>query len=191
MKKVLFVAAMLCLTTASFAQFSGGIKAGLNMSSTKWEAGSEDESYSGIGFHVGFYGNFAITDAFSIQPELLYNNLKFDVEGDDLTANYLSIPVMFKYGFADNMFNVQAGPQIGMLLSTDPSEFKDEDGLKGTDFTLNIGAGVNFGKFNANLRYGIGLANIAGDAWTDLSDDFSIKNNNFQISLGYTLFGGE
>lgn len=176
---------------AASAQFSGGVKAGLNMSSAKFEADGFDEKYSGIGFHVGVYGSFSLTDALSVQPELIYNSLSFDTGddfGDDTKASYLSIPVMLKYGFADNMFNVQVGPQIGVLLSTDPSDFKD-DGLKSTDFTLNIGAGVNFGKFNGTVRYGIGLSNNAGDVFTDLSDDFSIKNNNFQISLGYQLFG--
>jgi len=196
MKKILFTVFAVCIMFAASAQFKGGLKAGVNLSSSKWEAGDGafSESYSGTSFHVGAYGNFALSDAISIQPELLYNNIVHGTKadfGDDITTTYLSIPVMFVYGFADNKFNVQAGPQLGILLSTDPSEIKDDDGVTGTDFSLNFGAGANFGKFNLTARYCLGLSNIAGSAFTDLVDDFSIKNNNFQISVGYQLFGGE
>jgi len=190
MKKLLFTLFVVCLSTGAFAQLSGGLKAGLNLGNQKWELGSDSESYSGTSFHIGGYVTLPLGDALSLQPELLYNSLKVDAGGDDLTLSYLSIPVMFQYGFADNKFNVQAGPQLGLLLSSDPSEFKDEDGVTGTDFSLGLGAGANFGKLNVTARYCIGLSNIAGDALKDaFGDDFSIKNNNFQLSVGYKLFG--
>jgi hypothetical protein len=189
MKKLVFTLFALVLTASVFAQVSGGLKAGLNLASQKYKIDSESESYNGTGFHVGGYVNFGLTESLSLQPELLYNSLKISDDGDDLTMNYISIPVMFKYGFADNKFNIQAGPQLGLLMSTDPSEYKDEDGIKGTDFTFNLGAGADLGKFNITARYGIGLANVAGDAFEGL--DLSIKNSNLQLSLGYTLFGGE
>jgi hypothetical protein len=196
MKRILFTVALLVAGTAAFAQFSGGLKAGVNFNTSKWEAGDGaiDESYGGTAFHIGVYGNFAFSDALSVQPEILYNVLKHDAEeltGDDITTNYLSVPVMLVYAFSDGKFNVQAGPQIGFLMSTDPSEYKDDDLLAGTDFTLNLGAGANFGKFNVTARYGIGLSNVTGSTITDQIDDFSIKNNNIQISVGYKLFGGE
>jgi hypothetical protein len=192
MKKIVFMLTALCLTTVgAYAQLTGGLKAGVNLTTQKWAAGDEDEKYSGTGFHFGAYANFALSDAMSVQPELLYNSLKISEDDDDITMNYLSIPVMFMYGFSENKFNIQAGPQIGFLLSTDPSEFKDEDGLTGTDFGLNIGAGANFGKLNVTARYCIGIGNVAGSAFTDDIDDFSIKNSAIQISLGYSLFGGE
>lgn len=191
MKKLLLSVLAICIAIAASAQFKGGIKAGINMLSQKYSVPGESETYNGTSFHAGLYGNYAFSDAFSIQPELLYNSLKADVEDEDLTSNYLSIPVMFVYGFADNMFNVQAGPQIGFLLSTDPSEAKDEDYMTGTDFTLNLGAGANFKKFNITVRYGIGLSNISGDLWKEIlsTDEMDIKNNVFQVSLGYQLFG--
>lgn len=194
MKRILFTVVFLVAGTVAFAQFTGGIKAGVNLNTSNWEAadGAFSESYGGTSYHIGVYGNYALSDALSLQPELLWNSLKHDTEddwGDDITTNYLSIPVMLVYGFSENKFNVQVGPQIGFLMSTDPSEIKDDDVLTGTDFTLNFGAGANFGKFNITARYGLGLSNIAGDALMDLADDFEIKNNNIQISVGYKLFG--
>jgi hypothetical protein len=189
MKKVLFTLLVVSFAGASaFAQISGGIKAGVNFANQEWSAGSVSIDAGGTSFHIGGYLNYALNDAMSLQPEILYNSLKFGFEddfGDDITANYLSIPVMFMYGFADNKFNVQAGPQIGLLLSTDPSEYKDDDGYSGTDFTFNLGAGANFGKFNLTARYGIGLSDVAGDAL----DGIEVKNSNFQFSVGFKLFG--
>lgn len=185
MKKLLFTVCVALLSTVAFAQLKGGLKAGVNLASAKTEVGSESDSEGGTSFHIGAYANFALSDALSLQPELLYNSI--DIDGDKL--NYLSVPVMFQYGFSDNKFNVQAGPQLGLLLSTDPSEYKDEDFIAGTDFTLNLGAGAQFGKFGVTARYGIGLANIAGDAIKDAIDDYSLKLSNFQISVQYQLIG--
>ncbi|HEU5292377.1 MAG TPA: porin family protein [Cyclobacteriaceae bacterium] len=185
MKKLLFTVCVVCLSTGVFAQLSGGLKAGLNLASLKQEAGGESDSEGGTSFHIGAFANFGLSDALQLQPELLYNSI--DIDGDKL--NYISIPVMFLYGFSDNKFNVQAGPEIGLLMGTDPSEIKDEDFVTGTNFTLNLGAGANFGKFGVTARYGIGLANIAGDYLTDLSDDYKMKLSNFQISVQYRLIG--
>jgi hypothetical protein len=194
MKKTLLALLIVALAgVSSFAQLSGGLKAGVNIATQKYSLGGDSESFNGTSFHIGAYGNFALSDALSIQPEVLYSSLKFDTEdliGDDITTTYISVPVMLIYGFAQNKFNLQVGPQIGFLISTDPSELKDADYYSGTDFSLNFGAGANFGKFNITLRYGLGLGNVAGDLWSDIDfDDMEIKNNNLQISVGYKLFG--
>lgn len=181
MKKLSFLLAFALLSSVTFAQLKGGIKAGLNMSTLKVDIeGFGSDSENGTSFHFGAYANFGLSDAVSVQPELLYNSLKASDGDDDVTFNYLSIPVMFQYTIAEK-FNLQAGPQIGLLMSTDPSELKD--GMKGTDLSLNVGAGANFGKLNATLRYCLGLAN------TSDVDGIEFKNNVFQISLGYQLFG--
>lgn len=181
MKKPVIFVLLIALTSVAFAQIKGGLKAGLNMATLKVDVeGFGSDSENGTSFHFGAYANFGLSDAISVQPELLYNSLKVSDSGDDFTMNYLSIPVMFQYSIAEK-FNIQAGPQIGLLMSTDPSDAKD--GMKGTDLSLNVGAGANFGKLNATLRYCLGLANTAD------VDGIEFKNNVFQISLGYQLFG--
>lgn len=200
MKKLFFALLILGCVTGVQAQISGGIKAGVNLTNQKWKVSlmgeSASESYKGTGFHVGGYLTYAVSDVITLQPELLYNNLKIDVDGEDLSLNYLSIPVVFGYAFDNNRFVLQTGPQLGILLSTDPSELKDQDAFKGTDFSWNIGATVNFDKFNISVRYSIGLANLTGDELDRQLDealgadvDLEIKNNNLQFSIGYRLFG--
>src|SRR5688572_16279393 len=99
MKKTFIILGAVLLSVSTFAQLSGGLKAGLNLATQKWEADGFSESESGTSFHVGGYLNYAISDVISLQPELLYNSLKISAGGEDLTLNYLSIPVMFQYGF--------------------------------------------------------------------------------------------
>jgi len=191
MKKIFLFFVVLCLIGInSFAQLSGGLKAGLNLATQKWELSGESDKVRGTSFHVGGYLNQELGNAFSLQPELLYNSLKFSESGDDMTLSYLSLPLMFVYGFSDERFNLQAGPQMGFLIATDPSEIKDEDIYKGTDISLNVGAGGNFDKFNITVRYCIGLSNSDNLIGKTLGiSDLSIKNSNFQISMGFKLFG--
>ena len=177
MKKVLLTVFAALMVFAASAQFKGGVKAGANLANLGGDVEGTDMLF---GFHVGLYGQFGLSDALSLQPEVLYYGAGAKVGDDDYKLSYLAIPVMFKYQLGD-MFNVQAGPQLGLLLSTDPSELKD--GLKGTDFGLNLGLGATFSKFSVDARYSLGLSNI-NDA-----DDGDIKNNVIQISLGYQLFG--
>jgi hypothetical protein len=180
MKKVFLTVFAVLMVFAASAQFKGGLKAGVNMSKISTDIdGLGSDSENGTSFHVGAYGIFSLSDALAVQPELLYNSIKGS--DSETTVNFLSIPVMVTYTFAEK-FNVQVGPQYGFVLSSDPSEAKDD--LKG-DFTLNLGAGASFGKFNVTARYGIGLSNIVD------VEGIETKINNFQISLGYQLFGGE
>lgn len=207
MKKILLLVAFIVLTTASFAQFSGGVKAGVNFASA---AGDDADGYDGrIAYHFGLYGKLPLSDKLSFQPELLFNSVgaKYEESFSDpdfgdvdyketIRISYLSVPLMLDFAVVDN-FSLQVGPQIGFLLAakgeaevtydggSESDEVDMKDDFKATDFGLNIGAVYSFGKFNAGIRYSLGLASV-GDY-----DDSDIKLNNFQISLGYTLFGGE
>ena len=200
MKNFCCIILLLCCAYGANAQVSGGIKGGVNLTNQKWEVKFQGQSgsqkFSGTSFHVGGYLQYGLGGSASLQPELLYNSLKVDLDGTETTLNYVSVPVMFGYGFDDNRLVLQAGPQLGVLLSTDPSELKDEDAYKGIDFSFNFGALVNFNKFNLSVRYALGLTSITGDELEDELEsavggdvDLSIKNNNLQFSVGYRLFG--
>jgi hypothetical protein len=200
MKKLFSIAFAIItsLSMSSYAQVSGGLKGGVNLTNQKWKVEFDGESsstgFEGTSFHVGGYLNYKLSEVVSFQPELVYNNYNIDLEdpdAGDLKMNYLSLPLIFGYGFDQDKFILQAGPQLSYLISTDPSEFKDEDAINAFDFSLNIGGQVNFNKFNISVRYAIGLANIVGSELEDqLGDiDLSIKNNNLQFSVGYRLFG--
>ncbi len=178
MKKVLLTVFAALIVFGASAQFKGGLKAGANLANVSGDGVDGNDML--FGFHVGVYGQFALSDALTLQPEVLYYGAGAKFGDEDYKLSYLAVPVMFKYALGD-MFNVQAGPQLGLLLSTDPSELKD--GLKGTDFGLNLGLGATFSKFSVDARYSLGLSNISD------VDGGDLKNNVIQISLGYQLFG--
>ncbi|MFZ2907229.1 MAG: porin family protein [Cyclobacteriaceae bacterium] len=200
MKKIMFLAIMLYSTQVVLAQVSGGIKGGINLTNQKWEVefqgDSDSEKYNGTGFHIGGYLTKSLSDVVTLQPELMFNVLKADVEDEDFTMNYISLPIMLGYGVENNKLILQAGPQLGVLLSTDPEEMKEDDAIKAIDFSFNFGGTINFDKLNLSVRYSLGLANLTGDALIDELEaflgediDLKIKNNNLQLSVGYKLFG--
>lgn len=193
MKRSLFVLAIVASLPFSLSAQgnSGGVKFGANFVSQKWDLGSfGSTTLSGTSFHIGLYGKYGIGGTAYIQPEIMYNSLKVTEDDADFSFNYVSIPLMFVYEFQPH-FNVQAGPQLGILASTDPEELKEEDGVKGMDLSFNLGIGAEYKKASLTARYCIGLTNIAGEALEDEIDGISIKNNYFQISIGIRVFGGE
>jgi len=191
MKKLILSFAVLMLSAAAFAQVNVGLKAGLNLANWGGDIKDEADSKNRMGFHAGAYLTFNLSDAISIQPEILYNSVGAKIEdsdGDvDFATDYVSIPVMLLYN-VNETFNIQVGPQFGFLTKaeakSDDASVDIKDLFTGTDLGLNFGVGLNFGKLNATARYSLGLSNILDD-----SDDFTGKNNVIQISLGYKLFG--
>lgn len=169
-----------------------GAKGGLNVSNF---TGYEEDVKSLIGFHVGGFAEIKVAKKFAIQPEFLFSTQGTIIEGFNgnsnttIKVNYLNIPVLAKYYITD-AFSVEAGPQIGFLLS---AKFRGEDIhnlYKSTDFGFNLGCGYNFTENIAvGIRYTIGLTDVndASDEYQDYPDLYnaSFKNSNFALSLAY------
>jgi hypothetical protein len=183
----LFIFTTLVIATVHAQKIVGGIKAGTNVSNQRYDSDlaqlSPDVKMS---IHAGF---FAVVDlgSFGIQPELLYSRLGADFDGTPNKYNYLSLPVMIRYNVT-NVFNVQAGPNFGLLLSAkDPAGRDVKDRTKSLDLALGVGLGFDFlDKFIVTARHNIGLANIVDI--DGLGAKHKVKNNVFQLSLGYKMF---
>ena len=189
MKKVLLsLVALVAISTASFAQVSGGVRAGLNLSNQKFSIGDESESGDmKAGFLLGLYLTGNLSEKVAIQPELLYSSMGSKSDDGDLKMAYIAIPVLLRYNF-NEMINLHVGPQFGILASAKADDEDIKDFYKGLDVGAAIGLGADFGAFNAGLRYYMGLSNVAEE--NDLVD-LEAKNSAIQIVLGYRLFGGE
>jgi hypothetical protein len=195
MKRIFLpVVMMMLLAAGAYAQVvSGGVKAGLNLANGIGEDAKDADMSMRVAFHIGGYVNLGLSDALSLQPELLYNSVgaKMDV-GEDvkLHLNYISIPLNLMYSFGT--FNVHLGPQFGFLASAkgkaevegESIEVDMKDSFKSTDIGVNLGLGASFGKFNVAGRYTYGITKI----W-DMEDDIDARNGVIQLSLGYKLFG--
>ncbi|CAN1516369.1 Outer membrane protein beta-barrel domain containing protein [Flavobacteriaceae bacterium] len=178
MKKIILTAAAVFAFSFANAQDTKyGVKGGLSMSST-----SEEGASSLLAFHLGGFAEFKISDKFAVQPELLYSAQGAKFTGGNLNLNYINIPVMAKYYVAD-AFSIEAGPQIGFLMSAKADGTDVKDGYNSTDFALNLGAGYNLNEtMSLGLRYNMGLSNAVKD-FEGVSTDS--KNSSIQLSFGY------
>jgi hypothetical protein len=190
MKKILLsLAVLVAFSTASFAQLSGGARLGVNLSNF---GGDDGEGDMKAGLQLGLYLVGNLSEKLAVQPELLYSSYgaKEDFSGTEVTTalSYISIPVLLRYN-VNEMINIHVGPQFGILASakakTDDDDVDIKDEMKGMDLGLALGVGLDFGKFNAGLRYYGGLSNIVD------ADDVDVKNTAFNVVIGYKLFGGE
>ncbi|PBJ13691.1 porin family protein [Flavobacterium sp. ACN6] len=191
MKKIILTAiAVMAFGFANAQQTRFGIKGGLNLSTIV--GGDVEDTKTLVGFHVGGFAEINIVEKFFIQPELLFSTQGAKVDGGfggdvDFKLNYLNIPVLAKYYIVDNKFSVEAGPQLGVLLSAKAEDNDIKDFTRSVDFGFNIGAGYNFtDNLSVGLRYTIGLSPLT-DEDVDNADDYydSAKNSNLAISLAY------
>jgi opacity protein-like surface antigen len=156
-----------------------GVKAGANFSNLKISSDFGGVSPDGAtSFYVGGLADIGFSEKFHVQPEILYS-----MEGaKDADISYLNIPVMLKYYLIEGL-NIQAGPQIGVLLDAEGGT----DGLKSSNFGVNFGAAYELaGGFFVDARYNLGLSNIADvEVDPDFGGDFSLKTKGFQLGVGY------
>ncbi|WP_428229681.1 porin family protein [Flavobacterium sp.] len=189
MKKIILAAiAVMAFGFTNAQQTRFGVKGGLNLSTVV--GGDVENAKSLVGFHVGGFAEIKVFEKFYIQPELLYSAQGTKVDGPfgdaDIKLNYLNIPVLAKYYIVDK-FSVEAGPQLGVLLSAKADGEDVKDGTRSVDFGFNIGAGYNFtDNLSIGLRYTIGLSPLS-DKDIDNSDDYynSAKNSNLALFLAY------
>lgn len=209
--KKLFLGMAVAASSLAFAQ-QFGVKGGMNVSSISKD-GTLSDSKSKIGFNGGFFYNAPISSQFSIQPEVLYNNLgskvtalEVDIPGSNnnitreraLNLDYISVPVMVQYN-ATPEFYLEAGPEFSFLIDS-RSKIKntvgddtnsnvndiDNDNFNSFNFGLGIGAGYWITpQFGINARYVAGLSKV-GNEDTAYGRGFGdAKNNNLQVGLAY------
>ena len=176
MKKLLFTAVAVFafgFTNAQETKF--GAKAGLNMSNLTGDANTDSK----VGFFVGGFAEIKLTDKFAVQPELLYSALGAKDDNDSYNLNYLLVPVMAKY-FVTEQLSLEAGPQIGFLMSAKYDGEDIKDLFNSTDLGFNFGAGYDVTEtINVGLRYSLGLSNV-------LDSDFAdAKTSNIGLAVGY------
>lgn len=183
MKKIVLVAVIAIISMAGVnAQTSFGAKAGLNVANL---IGDVTDNKSLIGFNVGVFAEITLADSFYLQPELLYSTqgatFDFPIIGStDLKLNYINLPIMFKYDVA-NRFYLEAGPQVGFLVSAELDDLDVKDSYESTDFGANFGLSYGFTeKLFAQARYNIGMTDIVKDNGND-----KISNAVLSFSLGY------
>lgn len=190
MKKFILLGASLLLL-GSCAPCNFLVRGGANFGTIRGD--ETDDLSSRTAVFVGVGTECEVADLVAIRPELMYSQQGAEYEDSDgfdgrFKLDYLNVPVMAKLNVSDGFF-VEAGPQIGFLLSAkdeydSPTSGEDDikDLIKSTDFGANIGLGYQFDNgLNIGARYNLGLTNI-----NDVEDSpgFDFKNQNSVLSLG-------
>lgn len=194
-KVILFIATLMFMTQLSKAQnLSFGPMAGVNFSTL---SGTENTK-SKTGLLAGAFVNYSSKNWFGLGVQVLYNqagaSLVTPVESVNL--NYLQIPILATYYFGEGNSTgsfrpkLFAGPHVNFLLNA-----KNKDGndlnpegkfYKKSDLGITFGGGFNYALaektwLNFDVRYGLGLTNIAQQGNTD------IMNRGLGFTLGVSF----
>ena len=184
MKKILLVTviAVLGLTNVNAQEIQFGAKGGLNFASISGDNTGYVDPVTA--FNFGLVAEIPISEKFYFQPELMYSGQGYSFNDDTIALNYLNIPLMGKY-YLTKGFSLEAGPQIGFLLSAKNDKTDVKDSFNTVDFGVNFGLGYKLDNgLNFGARYNLGLSDINN------IDNSSNKNRigEFQLSVGYFYF---
>ena len=193
MKRTLLTLAVALLGAGLYAQTgpSFGLKAGLNYNANgdyfeSAQTAAQDPGRN-VGYHIGFFGKLG--NRIYLRPELVYTSTKSDYDDGDFKMKKLDVPVLLGTKVIGPL-HVFAGPAFQLILDTEFDGITIDD-VK-SDFTvgLNIGAGVNLGRFGVDLRYERGFsdneATFINTNITNLEAD-RIDTRPDQLILSFSL----
>lgn len=184
MKKLVLatVIAIFGFAAAHAQEIQLGVKGGLNFANVNGDNTPNNDIVTA--FNVGLVAEIPLAEQFSFQPELLFSGQGFSFNDRLVALNYLNLPLMGKY-YLTKGFSLEAGPQIGFLLSAKNEDIDVKDAFKTVDFGVNFGLGYKLDNgLNFGARYNLGLSDINNlDATTT-----KITNGVIQVSVGYFFF---
>ena len=181
------VAAILITGTATAQKVNIGVKAGANFYNVKEDNGLKYDTKTGL--HLGLLGHIHLAPQLALQPEIVYSSQGAKLtSGNDkvkLNLDYINVPVLVQYMF-DNGFRLQAGPQVGFLVSAKAENNGVKTDIKSSLKTVDFGIGAGVGYvhppsgFGVDLRYNLGLSNINED-----KTDNKLTNRGVQLGVFY------
>jgi hypothetical protein len=182
MKTLTLIVVILCAPLLLSAQLGVGIKAGANFASISTD---DYETSSRTGYHVGAYANFKLSETWGITPEVLWSSQGGDLDDVEFETNYVTVPIMLRWRIID-LISVEAGPQFNVLTSANSDGADVLDELVNPTYCAAFGALVHLPLgLNAGIRYVAGLSDLSE------SDDDNLKDNTFQIYVGWTILGAK
>lgn len=198
---------LVCVPARSLAQGPHiGVKAGVNLSNLY--STEVDDKNGRLGLNAGLIGRTMLEDPIGLQVELLYstkgNETRYEgffglVDQDvKFDLNYLELPVLACFRFADNTMEVQVGGYGAYLLSSNvstegdlgsSSDEVDVDKLNRVDAGLAGGLAFNAGPAQIGARYSLGLIELqdSDEAEFLLGD---AKNSCLQVYVAFGITGG-
>ncbi len=211
MKNLVLTLVFFATVYTANAQFlNWGVKAGMNYNANgdlvvlSEEIASDPFSSSQeLGYHFGLLAEIKLPLFMYIRPELLYTHTEssYAIESDEakLKMDRIDIPVLLGFRvFKIGRFFL--GPNFQYVLNTDLSASDNVTKIKNIsydDFNVaaQVGFGLNFGRFGADIRWEAGLLGTEALYQVDGIDLEEIENvkvdtDNMQFLLSvYWKFG--
>jgi hypothetical protein len=190
MKKYLLSAVlMVAISISANAQFSLGIKGGVNYSSLNSDS---YRSSNVTGYQAGIFVRAG--GAVYLQPELYLNSTGGEIHSNDnsvsgkVTFTNLSLPVLVgvRFGPPSLNFRVMAGPVYNNVLSRNENfsnsfnaSFNNIGNYNSNNFGYQAGAGIDLSAISVDFRYQGGFSNV--------NDNFNQRQNIWLLSLGIKI----
>lgn len=205
MKKIVLAAVMAIFAFSASAQIMGpinfGIKAGVITDNIEILKGNKSGSYltsdATLGWQVGLVSRVNLP-MFHIQPEILFNMHRYDLESNadggnisqaEVKLNTVDVPIML--GLRLLMLRFQAGPVFNLMTETKVKNNRGESYFVDIDrpsVSFAAGVGVDIWKFNIDARYNGNFSKVRQDIQIGQDGDnynYRSKFNNWTFSLGY------
>lgn len=198
MKKLILIMVLAFgISQTTNAQFSYGIKAGINYNNngdvTFKSAGNDivNGAKSRSGFHAGlwFRGKIPVLGLY-LRPELVYTQVKSEYlykgSNTDYDFKKLDVPILVGtkvLGFG----NVFIGPSFQYIID-DSFKFSNlsSDDFKKFSVGMQMGFGVEFGALGIDVRWERGLSNSEA-IFVDNNINVTIDNRTNQIIFGVSF----
>ena len=193
MRKLLTAVFIIFICQHAAAQSDGfSVKAGANLFVLRSD-NDETKNYSHgkVGFTLGVGYDLKLSKSISIKPEFNYSfqQAREEYHGSNLTANYIQVPLVFRYHVNNGPVVLYAGPQVSFLTSakTTADNVPDADisgDLNQTDF--GIAWGIATSPNRKGIFFDLRVYNGLMDVYKAEYDD-GIKTRPLLVSasIGY------
>lgn len=207
-KKLLFLLFVLAFAkgNASLAQFTIGIKGGVNVSQLKTDFKSQsfgDNLQQSLDTKTGYVGGVyvRIGSKFFVQPEFIFsakggsvNILKGGTTSTSQTVaiEYTNFDIPVMIGFKVGPLRLNAGPMASFKISDKGLDealkaysSNVEESFKNASYGYQAGGGVDIGALSLDVRYEGSLSEVTGNKFNNIN--FTQKGNLWQLTLGLRL----
>ncbi|MBK6765408.1 MAG: PorT family protein [bacterium] len=205
MKKIIVILACLATSVAVSAPRIG-IKAGLNFANVDKDIPDQSVNFDPemhTGIIVGAWGELPLgaLENFAVRADFLYTQkgAQYDIFNKQvkIIADEIVVSPFLIYYFPTKVVRpfLEAGPELGLTVADgykiDDEKFESGGNWKSSNFSLNLGAGVEFSLGGNALfvegRFNRGLTNM-GNWDANAEGDLKAKTYGVQMLAGIQLF---
>ena len=193
-QKIILLLIISLITQFVSAQFSYGVKAGLNYDSigelTAIEQTSTFNADAKTGFHLGVYSNINLL-LFYLRPELQFTKSESSFgENGSLSFSKIEAPILLGYKVLGPL-SVFAGPSFQYILSEKTEILSVGEIDENFTVGLQIGTRLKLGRFGIGIRFERGFTDnevtLLESNNIDVAGRIDTRSKQWVISASYKL----